>query len=162
MDTAHEQLRLRPLSPDEYPAFLERSRREFAEEIAESMRVPAEAAWAKSEADFAQLLPDGLDTPGAHIYAIVDAEGGKVGELWLGLSDKAGLVEAFGYDFWVLPELRDRGIGRRAMELGAEEARRLGAARLALNVFADNERARHLYESFGFRPTSMNMALDLD
>lgn len=147
---------------DEYDRFLERSKREYAEELAENFGVPFEAGREKAAQVYDELLPDGLATPDQHLFVIETGDGERVGELWLGMRDAPGGREAFGYDFWVRPELRDQGIGRRAMELGAEQARELRAMRLALNVFADNERAMHLYRSFGFRPTNINMVLELD
>jgi len=72
--------------------------------------------------------------------------------------------QAEGHHFLgiVRPELRDGGIGRRAIQLAQAYARAHGANRLALNVFGDNARARHLYESYGFTVTSTNMVLHLD
>ena len=46
----------------------------------------------------------------------------------------------------------ERGLGRRILqELQRIAFRELGAHRLFLDVFDDNARARHLYESLGFR-----------
>jgi ribosomal protein S18 acetylase RimI-like enzyme len=162
MDFDLDALRLRPMVKADYPAFIERSMREYAEEIAANADIPLEAARTKSVQTFEELLPDGLESADQHLFVIVDGLGERVGELWLGIREPLGVREAFGYDFWVLPELRDQGIGRRAMQLGAQAARELGATRLALNVFGDNERATHLYRSFGFRVTNVNMAMSLD
>jgi ribosomal protein S18 acetylase RimI-like enzyme len=144
------------MEPAEYPTFLERSKREYVEEVAANTGMSEQSAQAKADGQYEELLPDGLATPDQHLFVIVDGDDEVVGELWIGLRDEGR--EAFGYDFWVRPELRDQGIGRRTMELGAEAARELGAERLALNVFGDNERAVHLYRSFGFEVTNMNMA----
>jgi ribosomal protein S18 acetylase RimI-like enzyme len=156
-----QQLQLRPCTEAEYTAFDARCRAEYSEEIARNMGVSAARAQAKSDADFAKLLPDGQRTADHEVLAIVDAAGELLGNLWMGYSDKLDGREAFGYDFWVRPELRGAGIGRRAMELAAEHAREQGAVRLALNVFGDNERAQHLYRSFGFEVTNVNMAMRL-
>jgi len=155
-------LHLRAISESEYARFFERSHREYAEEIARNARVSMEQALDKSTNDFAKLLPDGRATVDQHIFVIVDDADEVIGELWLGLSEKIDGREAFGFDFWVEPTLRDQGIGRRAMELAAAQARQLGANRLALSVFGGNPRARYLYESFGFTTTSTNMAMPLD
>ena len=50
----------------------------------------------------------------------------------------------------VEPALRGRGIGRALVDAAIAEARRRGARRLTLRVFAPNEPARRLYESAGF------------
>lgn len=157
-----DSLHLRPLTDDEYAVFAARSMREFAEEVSDNTGITFEQAMQKATTVYADLLPDGLRSADQHLYAIC-SDDEQVGELWLGLRDiGGGALEAFGYDFWVRPELRDGGIGRRAMQLGAEEARALGAMRLALNVFGSNERAQHLYRSFGFEVTNVNMAMRLD
>lgn len=48
------------------------------------------------------------------------------------------------------PALRGQGIGRVLVDAAIAEARRRGARRLTLRVFAPNEPARRLYESAGF------------
>jgi diamine N-acetyltransferase len=46
----------------------------------------------------------------------------------------------------------ERGLGRKILgELIRIAFRELGAHRLYLDVFEDNSRARHLYESLGFQ-----------
>ncbi|MCW2959840.1 MAG: family N-acetyltransferase [Thermoleophilia bacterium] len=152
---------LRACTPTEYPAFEARSRQEYAEEIHRNGVGTLEAARAKADADLARLLPDGIDSVDQHILTVVDGNGDQVGSIWIGMKDGVDGPEAFGYDFWIRPELRDAGLGRRAMELAADHARTLGAVRLGLNVFGDNERALHLYRSFGFQVTSVNMAMQL-
>jgi ribosomal protein S18 acetylase RimI-like enzyme len=156
-----DALQLRPMRSDEFPAYLERSMRDYSQELADNAGITIEQARAKSERTYAELLPDGLDTEGHHLFFIVDGSGERVGELWLGIREPLGVREAFGYDFSVLPELRDQGIGRRAMELAVDIARGLGATRLGLSVFGDNDRAMHLYRSFGFEVTNTNMAMTL-
>jgi RimJ/RimL family protein N-acetyltransferase len=50
----------------------------------------------------------------------------------------------------VYPSLRGQGVGRALVDAAIAEARRRGARRLTLRVFAPNEVARRLYESAGF------------
>ena len=50
----------------------------------------------------------------------------------------------------LLPAYRNAGIGRRLLEAALAQARERGIERVELHVFADNVRARHLYESLGF------------
>ena len=58
---------------------------------------------------------------------------------------------------WVHEKVRGRGIGRRVMELTEEVARSVGARDIELHAFAQNARARRLYESLGYRITSVGM-----
>jgi ribosomal protein S18 acetylase RimI-like enzyme len=48
------------------------------------------------------------------------------------------------------PAWQRRGAGRALIEAAAAEARRRGARRLTLRVFAPNDAARRLYDSAGF------------
>jgi ribosomal protein S18 acetylase RimI-like enzyme len=53
-------------------------------------------------------------------------------------------------DIVVARSHRSRGIGRHLIELAESHYRQRGFAGMALNVRADNEPARHLYESIGY------------
>ena len=44
-----------------------------------------------------------------------------------------------------------QGLGRELLRIALDEARRLGYLQVELGVYADNPRARHLYEKLGFR-----------
>ena len=50
----------------------------------------------------------------------------------------------------ILPGLRGRGMGTALMHRVFEEAQRLGARRISLEVRASNEGARRLYDRLGF------------
>ncbi len=51
----------------------------------------------------------------------------------------------------VLPEARNRGIGRSLLRAFEEEARKRGCARMTLSVEPENRSARRLYEEEGWR-----------
>jgi [ribosomal protein S18]-alanine N-acetyltransferase len=51
----------------------------------------------------------------------------------------------------VMPERRQRGIGRRLVEAAIAEAERCGAGSIVLEVAIDNEAAQQLYRGCGFR-----------
>lgn len=46
---------------------------------------------------------------------------------------------------------RDVGIGQELMREAEAQAQKLGLEIISLEVFASNERARHVYEKMGFR-----------
>jgi RimJ/RimL family protein N-acetyltransferase len=52
-------------------------------------------------------------------------------------------------------DYRGRGIGRRLLAAAIEDAWRYGIERIELAVFADNLRARRLYEALGFMPEGL-------
>ena len=59
-------------------------------------------------------------------------------------------LEAYLAELYVVPELRDRGIGRRLMEAVFAHARERGADTIDLNTSVDDEQAVALYEKLGF------------
>jgi ribosomal protein S18 acetylase RimI-like enzyme len=54
------------------------------------------------------------------------------------------------YDLFVLPEARQRGVGRALMERARHFAQATGASRLELSTAKDNRPAQALYESLGY------------
>ena len=152
--------RLRPMRPDEFPAFLEASKRSYAEGIATQGDRTEEFARQKSEDDHAAILPNGLDTPG-HAIFVVESEGERVGLLWLAERELGGRTVYFVYDVEIDAAHRGKGYGRTAMLLAEDEARRRGLSRIELNVFGGNDVARGLYRSLGYVETSAQMAKDL-
>jgi ribosomal protein S18 acetylase RimI-like enzyme len=146
---------LRPLDDGELEAYLEHAVENYARQMIEFGGVPEDAAWAKSHRDNERLL-----TSGAAFYAVED-EGQQVGWLVLGERERNGAQVAFVYDVTVDPERRGEGIGRQAMDLAEQEARAQGHDRIELNVFGGNDVARSLYDSLGYRETSVTMAKDL-
>jgi ribosomal protein S18 acetylase RimI-like enzyme len=58
--------------------------------------------------------------------------------------------ETYLQEFYVIPNLRGQGIGRRLLEQTIEFARAAGAAGIDLNTGETDTAARNLYESMGF------------
>jgi GNAT superfamily N-acetyltransferase len=54
------------------------------------------------------------------------------------------------HDLAVLPAHRGQGIGRKLLERVEQRAREIGCCKLTLEVGTNNQRARHVYESFGY------------
>jgi ribosomal protein S18 acetylase RimI-like enzyme len=117
----------------------------------ESREVAEGKAVASREENFPGDRP--LDT---HRVFDVVADGAVVGQLWIGpLSGRP--TDWWVYDIEILEEHQRRGHARRALELGEEEARALGATSLGLNVFGYNTGAKQLYDSLGYRVTATQM-----
>lgn len=112
---------------------------------------------ARARREEAELLPDGLDTPGQLIFRLV-VDDQPVGWLWLSLQHPNGDTGVgWIYNIVIEEEFRGRGYGREAMLLAEQEAKRNGLQALALNVFAHNHVARGLYLSLGYRETAVQM-----
>ncbi len=54
------------------------------------------------------------------------------------------------HDFYVVPALRGRGIGRALLAAVERKARETGCCKLTLEVLENNTPARRLYETCGF------------
>jgi ribosomal protein S18 acetylase RimI-like enzyme len=152
---------LRRPTPDEYAAWSVQELEGYIDEIVASGALSRAAAEEQARREDAELLPQGLDTPGQLIFRL-DVESQPVGWLWLSLQHPLGDVGVgFIYNIVVDETFRGRGYGREAMRLAEEEAKRNGLRALALNVFGHNKIARDMYLSLGYRETSIRMKKDL-
>lgn len=147
---------LRRLSPELLPAWLERSRAAYAQDLVASGQT-AEAAYRHADESMARSFPSGTPSPGHAVFDVVDDAGATVGNLWIGpdTSDDAGAW--WVWDIVIDNDKRGRGLGRSAMLLGEEHARAQGAHSLGLSVFGFNTGARGLYESLGYETTTVKM-----
>jgi ribosomal protein S18 acetylase RimI-like enzyme len=136
----------------QYMAYRETAEDDYARQIAESGGMSWEAAVDKAAADFRRLLPDGLHSPGQHLFTAYD-DATEVGMLWLRIDDG----EAYVLDISVRPDQRRRGYGRAIMEAGEAECRARGVTAIGLNVFGPNVAARALYDQLGYQVTAMQM-----
>jgi GNAT superfamily N-acetyltransferase len=143
---------LRPLREDEYADWDAAHRAEYARGLISHVGLPPEDAATKVERDVGAVLPDGLATPGARIWAVED-DGRKVGTVFVGIRD-AG---AWLYDLTIDEGERGRGYGRAAMVALEDEVRALGHDTIRLNVWGANEVARGLYSSLGWAEESVHM-----
>jgi ribosomal protein S18 acetylase RimI-like enzyme len=146
---------IRPLREDEYDAFVGRGLAFYVNDMV-AAGVDRDVAQAKADRDLPQILPQGLATPDHSMYAIED-EGRFAGYLWLCDRDSELGHSLFVYAIEIDEEFRGRGRGRAAMVFAEEEAKRLGIAKVALNVFGGNEVARRLYRSLGYQETAIHM-----
>ncbi|MFL6048262.1 MAG: GNAT family N-acetyltransferase [Gaiellales bacterium] len=151
---------LRPMRPDEYPAWAEEGQRGYVHQMVEFGGVEPEHAAAKAVRDFASVLPEGLQTNGHWVY-VVEADGRAVGSLWFAERDIDGRPSAFLYDIHIHEHARGNGYGRAAMLEFEREAARRGLHHLSLNVFGGNEPARGLYGSLGWAEVAITMTKHL-
>ena len=149
-------VQLRPLRADEFAAWDDAHRREYARGLVEHARLTNAEAEAKVARDIPAVLPQGLQTDGVRIFA-VEVGGRRVGTVFVGVRDGG----AWLYDITIDAEERGRGYGRAAMLALEDEVRRLGYDRVALNVWGGNEVARRLYRSLGYSEDSVHMSKPL-
>lgn len=77
---------------------------------------------------------------------------------WMELLDAHGKL----HDIYVDDAVRAKGLGARLVRAVVEGLREKGAPRVILTTAWQNERARSLFESIGFRPTMVEMTLEFD
>lgn len=155
-------MKLIAMSAADYQAFAARSVAGYARDVARTYGLPDEPAFASASADFNDLLPDGLETGGHYFYRLCIGEGVEVGSLWIGVVDNPPLpTRLFIYDLEIDQAFRRQGLGRQTLSAVESWAIERGIRRLELNVFADNQAARTLYETSGMAVCEMTMGKDL-
>jgi ribosomal protein S18 acetylase RimI-like enzyme len=147
----------------EFDDYLEWAVPEYADELIRNTGIAREEAERHAQRAFGAALPYGLTTPDHRFLTAADADTGEhVGVLWTARQRRDGAELVWIFDIWVDEPMRGRGYGRCLMELAEEEARGMGVARIELNVYGDNARARNLYESLGYTEMSRQMYKVLD
>jgi ribosomal protein S18 acetylase RimI-like enzyme len=155
-------LDLGPVRDDEFDAWVEHGKAEYARDMIVNAGAPPDQAREKAESDWQTLLPQRVETFDQFIYAVEDESGERVGSVWFARRETQfeGWV-AFVYAIEIDEQSRGRGFGREAMLLLEDEARARGLDRISLNVFGGNEVARNLYRSLGYAESALWMAKQL-
>ncbi|MDE9364901.1 GNAT family N-acetyltransferase [Luteipulveratus sp. YIM 133132] len=146
---------LRPMTPEQHEAFMSDEEASYAESRQAAGETP-ERAREVARTQIAQLVPDGLSSPGQRFWTAY-AEGTPIGSLWIDDSQP----RAFVYNVVVDPLQRRRGYGRAIMTAGARWCQEHGSVALGLNVFGYNEGARVLYDQLGYTVDHETRSLDL-
>lgn len=155
--TEPPRVRLRPMSADEFLGYRDQLVTAYARDLFEAgafTELPD--ALAASELSAQDLLPDGVDSAGHHLWTAYDADT-VVGILWIHVDGE----RAYIYDIEVAPEQRRRGYGRELLDAGARAATALGARYIGLNVFGFNQGAQALYARAGYAITEQTFRLAL-
>jgi len=108
------------------------------------------AVWEKELRRKLAPYVDGGRTEG---WVAEDERGAFLGYLLLGEGGGFLTPEPHGFifDVWVAPEHRGKGIGKYLVQWAADWAKGKGFRKIKLEVSEGNVRARHVYESLGFR-----------
>jgi ribosomal protein S18 acetylase RimI-like enzyme len=148
---------LRPVADHDVASFVASARDGYELSMVNDAGLGAEEAHAKAERDFAMLVQDGRPVAGQQLFIIEDTEtGARVGRVWLGERFPEQPI-GFLYDIEIEERFRGRGLGREAMLLVEQEARRRGFVEIRLNVFGGNETARSLYRSLRYVEFAVGM-----
>jgi ribosomal protein S18 acetylase RimI-like enzyme len=134
-----QRLSLRPAGAADLP-LIYRAERDYVRAVEPA----GEAGWTEATDRNLQLWVDNLAT--TTVLAMDGEAAGYV--MWRAESSGAALV----ITLQVLPAFRRRGLGRRLLDVVAEQARAQGLGPVTLGVHRENP-AVALYEAAGFLPT---------
>jgi RimJ/RimL family protein N-acetyltransferase len=84
------------------------------------------------------------------IIFVLECDSRVVGWCDITPKDENGLGDTGTLGMALLPDFRDRGLGRRLLSATVEGAATAGISRVELRLLASNKRAQALYERFGF------------
>jgi ribosomal protein S18 acetylase RimI-like enzyme len=156
------ELRLRPMTTEELPAYIARLEVEYAVELHESAGISLQAAKEESRQSTIESFPEGRVGPNEQVWVAEDATGSRVGVLWMAHREPGTPKEhAWIYDIEVDEARRGEGWGRKLLDLAEEQTRALGLTSLRLNVFGQNTIARELYRTQGFAESRVTMVKDV-
>lgn len=155
------ELRVRPMSPEEFTGWQRASAEAFASHQVAAGTWAAQGALERALESNTATLPDGIDTE-RMLFLRAVVEDRPVGHAWVGLDHPRGAVDcAFIYDIEIDTPWRGRGYGRMLLAAIEDAVRDAGVPSLELNVHGGNGTAISLYESAGYVVVTQQMRKSL-
>ncbi len=149
---------LRSMTSEEFGAYEDADARRYSDSMVRAGYWSEEVALKRAKETHATLLPKGVESENHHFLVIEASEETRpIGVIWLSVNRETTPPTGFIYDLLIHGPFRRKGYGRQSMIALEEKARELGLASISLHVFEDNEPARALYGTLGYRVKSMNM-----
>jgi ribosomal protein S18 acetylase RimI-like enzyme len=147
---------LQAMSPEDIGPWLEQSKADHIADRVDAGEDP-ETAQRVTTATSEHLFPGGLPARGQFVFLVTE-DGLAVGSVWIGAGHDGPPDVWFLWSIEIDAAARGHGLGRHAVRLAEDFARKSGATKLELNVFGNNSVARGLYESLGYRITTIQMS----
>jgi GNAT superfamily N-acetyltransferase len=148
---------LRPMNDEELVAWLPGVIDGYAADMATNGGVKPDEARTRAREQTEMLFPGGRPAPEQLVF-VVEADGERVGELWVSERENDGRRVLWVFSIEIGDRHRGKGFGRIAMEHAEEIARQRGLSHVALNVFGGNETARRLYRGLGYSEDAVWMS----
>lgn len=152
-------LELTPMSRVEFASWRDGAQGDLADELVAIGLHEADAA-ERAAVLLADLLPDGLQTKGHHLWTVrLGYE--PIGVAWLSLRERTGGTEAEVHDVLVEGPWRGQGLGRELMEAIETFVRAAGARSISFRMFGRNRAGLALCESLGYQVSTQTMRKSL-
>jgi len=156
-------VRLVPMTESEFQDYMKHAVEDYAREHVKAGNWHSSEALQKAEAEFLQLLPEGVTSKNQYLFSIKDDPTSlKVGMIWFAVNEKTPHPSAFIYDFMIDEQFRKRGYGRQTLRMLEEKVKALGIDQISLHVFGHNHVAIALYKKAGYEITGLRMAKKLN
>jgi ribosomal protein S18 acetylase RimI-like enzyme len=147
--TQNATLRLREPS---FSEFLEVAKFSFDQYVNETAKSSGEYV----EAVRAKVGGPPTERSANHLWFLVELAGVRIGFVWFEMIPQKN--SAFGWDIYLEPRYRAKGVGKWVMQSCAQELIERGVGSAKICVFEHNEIARKLYTSLGFIVESFDEA----
>jgi RimJ/RimL family protein N-acetyltransferase len=149
--------RLEPMDEASYATWRAASQQAYASEKVKAGNWKAEDAERLSRDEFDKLLPNGRDSPGHELRAMINDGGEWVGHAWFTIEEREQGRVVFIYDIEVYEAHRRHGYARAALAAIDDYAREHDCIGVMLHVFGYNDAARNLYRTAGYEETNVMM-----
>ena len=145
------EVQLREMSEEEFKIFSENSINDYVNDVMKSSVITMEEALAEAKREFAEMLPNGLNTQDNALRIIADAAEEKaVGIIWYLFEMTDDIKQVFLSDFIIKEEERRKGYASAALAEMERDARRNGCEESVIYVWKHNPPGISLYTKCGY------------
>lgn len=145
------EVQLREMTKEEFKIFLENSIYDYAYDLVKSSNITMDEARIQAQGEFAEMLPNGLETKDNVLRIIVDAAEQKaVGIIWYLFEMADDIKQVFLSDFIIKEEERRKGYASEALIEMEQHAQRNGCAESIIYVWKHNPSGINLYTQCGY------------
>lgn len=154
---------IRPATTDDVPAVLPMVRRIAA--MHEHLD-PAKYGYRDDPAEMYRGWLASRTGDAQSVFLVAQTDDGKVVAFIVGTVEREVPIyrlRQFGFihDVWVEEDYRNEGIARQLVAAAVERFREIGAAQVRCDTLWDNTAARDLFKACGFRPSVVEMLIEL-
>jgi len=146
-----------PMQREIFSAFAAEANHSYIHSQALAGYMAPDEAQAKAVVMFAQLLPQGIDTPNHFFYEIHDPSRATVGYIWFAIVGNGAARSGHVYNIRINPDHQRKGYGKAALLALESIAAEMQLPAIRLNVFGHNKAAQALYLSLGYEVTASSM-----